>query len=78
MINNKVQWVIIKHKDRLSRFGFDFFKHLFAHYRTEIIVMSDILDPKTDEQEIMSKMMTLFHCFAMKSYVFQCNLRSKM
>lgn len=68
VIQYKVDKVIITHKDRLSRVGFDLFKHLFNQFGTEIVVMDDRLDEKTDEQEIMSEIISLLHCFAMKQY----------
>lgn len=77
VIQGKVKQVIITHKDRLSRVGFDLFKHLFDKFGTQIIVVSDYLDPKTDEQEIMSEIMSLFHCFAMKQYSARRKLRAK-
>lgn len=77
IIQGKVKRVVITHKDRLSRVGFDLFKHLFDKFGTEIVVVSDYLDPKTDEQEIMAEMMSLFHCFAMKQYSARRKLRTK-
>lgn len=77
VISYKVKRVIITHKDRLSRVGFDLFKHLFDKFGVEIIVMSDYLDPKTDEQEIMSEIISLLHCFAMKSYSSRRKIRPK-
>lgn len=78
ILQGKVKRVIITHKDRLSRVGFDLFKHLFDKFGTQIIVVSDYLDPKTDQQEIMSEMMALFHCFAMKQYSARRKLRAKI
>lgn len=40
--------------------------------------MSDYLDPKTDEQEIMSEISALMDCFAMKSYSNRRKIRSKL
>lgn len=62
---------------RLSRVGFDLFKHLFDKFGTEIILMSDYLDPKTDEQEIMSEITTLFNGFAMRQYSTRRKLKAK-
>lgn len=78
VIQGKVKRVVITHKDRLSRVGFDLFKHLFDKFGTEIIVMSDYLNPQTDEQEIMSEIIALFHCFAMKQYSARRNLKAKI
>lgn len=77
VIQGKVKRVVITHKDRLSRVGFDLFKHLFDKFGTDIIVMSDYLDPKTDEQEIMSEIISLLHCFAMRQYSARRKLRAK-
>lgn len=73
----KVKRVVITHKDRLSRVGFDLFSHLFNKFGTEIVVMSDYLDSKTDEQEIMSEIIALLHYFAMKQYSSRRKLKAK-
>ncbi|MDK6257016.1 recombinase family protein, partial [Escherichia coli] len=52
VLQGKVKQVVITHKDRLSRVGFDLFKYLFDHYNTKIVVVSDEENPKTDEQEL--------------------------
>lgn len=77
VIQGKVKRVVITHKDRLSRVGFDLFKHLFDKFGTEIVVMSDYLDPQTDEQEIMSELNTLMDSFAMKQYSARRKLKAK-
>lgn len=68
IIQGKVKRVIITHKDRLSRVGYELFEYLFKKYGTEIIVVSDLLDPKTDEQELFEEIISLLHSFSMKSY----------
>ena len=78
VLNYKVERVVISHKDRLSRVGFDLFKYLFDKYGTEIVVMSDYLDPQTDEHEIFSEIITLLHCFAMRQYSSRRKLRAKL
>lgn len=77
IIQGKIKRVVITHKDRLSRVGFDLFKHLFNKFGTEIVVVSDYLDPKTDEQEIFSEIIALLHCFAMRQYSSRRNLKAK-
>ena len=68
ILDGKVQCVVITHKDRLSRVGFDLFKYLFDYYDTKIVVASKLLDEKTDEQELFSEIIALLHCFSMKMY----------
>lgn len=65
---NKVDKVIITHKDRLSRIGFDMFKTIFDYHDTQIIVLSDLIDEKTDKEEIFEEIISLLHCFSMKMY----------
>lgn len=68
VIANKVSTVIVTHKDRLSRVGFDLFKHLFAKFNVEIIVISELTDSKTDQQEIFEEIISLLHAFSMRMY----------
>lgn len=77
IIQGKVKRVVVTHKDRLSRVGFDLFKHLFDKFGTEIVVVSDYLDPKTDEQELFSEISSLLHCFAMRQYSSRRKLKAK-
>ncbi|SET11920.1 hypothetical protein SAMN03080614_105115 [Anaerobranca gottschalkii DSM 13577] len=42
IITGKVERIVITHKDRLSRVGFELFHHLFKKYNCEIIVMSEV------------------------------------
>lgn len=64
----KVDKVVITYKDRLSRIGFELFKHLFAKFGTEIIVVSSIGSEKLDAQEIFEEIVSLLHCYSMKLY----------
>jgi len=66
VIGGKVSTVIITYKDRLSRVGFDLFKYLFAKYHVDIVVMSELKDKKTDQQEIFEEIISLLHAFSMR------------
>lgn len=68
ILDGKVKRVVITHKDRLSRVGFELFKYLFNYYNTDIVVVRDQLDSKTDEQELFSEIIASLHCFSMKMY----------
>lgn len=68
IISGKVDKVIISYKDRLSRVGFEFFKHLFLRFNTQIIVVSDIGNSKLDSEEIFEEIISLLHCYSMKLY----------
>lgn len=66
VISGKVEKVVITYKDRLSRIGFDLFKHLFLRFNTEIVVMSEIGSTKLDSEEIFEEIISLLHCYSMK------------
>ena len=78
ILQGKVKRVVISHKDRLSRVGFDLFKYLFDKYGTEIIVVSDVANPKTDEQELFEEIISLLHCFSMRMYSHRRSERKKI
>jgi len=66
VLAGKVERVIIAYKDRLSRVGFELFKHLFRKFNTEIVVVSEVGDKKLDSQEIIEEIISLLHCYSMK------------
>ena len=68
IINGKVETVVITYKDRLSRIGFELFKHLFLRFNTKIIIMSEIGSSKLDSEEIFEEIISLLHCYSMKLY----------
>lgn len=68
ILSKKVKYVIITYKDRLSRVGFDLFKHLFSKFGCEIIIISDIGSEKLDSEEIFEEIISLLHCYSMKLY----------
>ena len=68
IIDNKVERIVITYKDRLSRVGFDLFYHLFKNFNCEIVVMSEVGSEKLDSQEIFEEIVSLLHCYSMKSY----------
>lgn len=68
IIAGKVDKVVISYKDRLSRVGFELFKHLFLRFNTQIIVVFDIGNSKLDSEEIFEEIVSLLHCYSMKLY----------
>ena len=68
ILQGKVKRVVILHKDCLSHVGFDLFKYLFDKYGIEIIVVSGVANPKTDEQELFEEIISLLHCFSVRMY----------
>ena len=68
IIQGRVEKVIITYKDRLSRVGFELFKILFKKFGCEIVVISEIGNPKLDCEEIFEEIISLLHCYSMKLY----------
>ena len=74
--NYEVQNVIIEHKDRLVRFGFELVKLLFEKYGTNIIIISDDETNKTYEQELTDDLLSIIHYYSMKSYSYRRKLNN--
>lgn len=61
-----VRMVIVAHKDRLARFGFDLFKWLCEQNRCELVVLNETnLSP---EREMVEDMLAILHCFSSRLY----------
>ena len=74
--NYEVKNVIIEHKDRLVRFGFELVKMLFEKYGTNIIIISDDETNKTYEQELTDDLLSIIHYYSMKSYSYRRKLNN--
>ena len=68
VLNHEIERVVITYRDRLTRIGWNFFESLFKKYGTEIIVINDYHNDKTDVDEIFEEIITLLHTFSMKFY----------
>ena len=66
IVTNQVAVVVIAHKDRLVRFGFDLLLHLCRTHACELLVLNtETLSP---EQEMVQDLMTITHCFSARLY----------
>ena len=69
VISGKIQTVYISFKDRLTRFGFDYLKNLFARYDTEIVVLDNFEESnKSFQEELTEDLISVIHYFSMKLY----------
>jgi putative resolvase len=66
ILGNKIEKLIITHKDRLCRFGFDLIKGLCDKFNVEIEVIT--LDKDSPETEMVKDLMTIIHCFSSRLY----------
>lgn len=78
VMNYQIERVVIMRKDRLTRIGWKFFENFFRKFGTEIVVVEDVIDEKTDKEEIIEEIITLLHSFAMKFYSNRRKVRKKV
>lgn len=73
---NKINNVYISFKDRLTRFGFNYFKNIFAMYNTNIIILDEQEETNKDfQQELVEDLISIVHHYSTKLY---SNRRKKM
>jgi predicted site-specific integrase-resolvase len=62
----EVSEIVIAHKDRLVRFGFEWFEKFCNDHGVSILVMNaDALSP---EQEMTKDLLSIIHCFSSRLY----------
>lgn len=62
----EVSTLVVAHKDRLSRFGFDLIEAIAERMGTEVIVMNqETLSP---EREVVEDLMSIIHTFSCRLY----------
>ena len=66
IINQQVNKLIVEHKDRLTRFQFNFIKKMFESYGCEVIVINGI--DVSNEEELAADIMSLLASFSGKFY----------
>ena len=62
----EVRQLLIAHKDRLMRFGFDFFFHIAEENGCEIVVVNQ--ESLSPEQELVEDLMAIVHTFSGRLY----------
>ena len=66
VLNKKVNKLVVEHKDRLTRFQFNFIKKIFESYGCEVIVIDGI--DVSNEEELATDIMSLMASFSGKFY----------
>jgi putative resolvase len=66
VVSRKVERVILAHKDRLCRFGFELFLHLCQIHNCEVLVLNN--EQVSPEQEMVQDLMAITHCFSARLY----------
>jgi predicted site-specific integrase-resolvase len=71
----KVSHLILAHKDRLVRFGFEWFQRFAIEHGCELLILNnEVLSP---EQEMVQDLMTITDCFSARLYGLR-NYRKKL
>jgi predicted site-specific integrase-resolvase len=58
--------LVLAHRDRLTRFGFDWFAHYAVVHGCELLVLNQ--EHLSPEREMMQDLMTIVHCFSSRLY----------
>ena len=62
-----VDKVFISYKDRLTRFGFYYFKNIFSEFGVEIVVLDELEETNSDfQKELANDLISIIHNFSMK------------
>ena len=64
--NGEVSKLLIAHKDRLVRFGFEYFEHLAVTNGCELIVVNQ--ESLSPQQEMVEDLMAIIHTFSCRLY----------
>jgi putative resolvase len=66
IVRCEVSILVIAHKDRLARFGYELLVHLCETRGCQIVVLNtELLSP---EREMVQDLMTIVHCFSSRLY----------
>lgn len=71
----EIRALILAHRDRLTRFGFDWFEHYAKSNGCEVLVLNQ--ERLSPEQEMVQDLMTIVHSFSSRLYGLR-NYRKKL
>ena len=67
--NGNISKVYISFKDRLTRFGFNYFKQMFENHGVEIVILDDNEETNKDyKQELVEDLISIIHHYSTKLY----------
>lgn len=62
----EVSTLLLAHRDRLTRFGFEWFEHYAALHGCELLILNQ--ERLSPEREMVQDLMTIVHCFSSRLY----------
>ena len=66
VVLGRVERLIVAHRDRLCRFGFEMVEHLCRTHDCDLVVMNQ--ESLSPEQEMVQDMLSIVHCFSARLY----------
>lgn len=66
VMEQKIKTIVISHKDRFVRFGYDWFYRFCEKFNTEIIVVNN--EKLSSREELMQDIISILHIFSYKIY----------
>lgn len=64
--NREVGKIVVAHKDRLVRFGFEYFEHFVETHGGNIVIANQ--QSMSPQQELTEDLMAVIHCFSCRLY----------
>ena len=66
VMQGDIERIIIAHKDRLARFGFDLFQWFCQQFNCQILVLNE--KSWSPEAEMVEDILAILHCFSSRLY----------
>ena len=66
VVLGRIERLIVAHRDRLCRFGFEMVEHLCRTHDCDLVVMNQ--ESLSPEQEMVQDMLSIVHCFSARLY----------
>ena len=76
--DDKVNRVFITHKDRLTRFGFNYIKRICDFHNVEIVITSEVKNTKIESEELAEDIVALIHSYSGKLHDLQDKIKKGM
>ena len=77
-LNPNITKVVVEHKDRLTRFGFNYLKNICDFHNTEIVILSKEKQENSLEQELAEDIISIIHSFSGKLYGMRKSVKKKI
>ena len=65
----KIKTIVVTHKDRFIRFGYDWFEQFCMKFHTTILVVNN--EDLSPQEELVQDMVSILHVFSCRLYGFR-------